>query len=376
MLLRFDRRASEGSSRRRRLPPDYRSRRVEYRLLTLVGMLLLVLVLMNEARKPQRWRWLWALGQGGAAGRESDATIDTRLQSPDASSRMPSNLRITAADAAPTRIPETDPQSVPTIQDGLQAAAGPSDSQHPRANLPTTLDAAALAAVRDDTVFRSAENDAWFRLCERLQRTAEPDLKAASLGKVGFAPLYRQPQEYRGKLVTVSGTVRLGYYRSAPENRYGIAGYYTLWLRPTGGNSPIAVYALELPSGFPDVQNLEARGQRPLLAEEVEVTGYFFKRWAYRAQDGVRLAPLIVAKIPRWQPAPAASPPASRTVWSTSAFVACVAATLLFAVLFTLIVFLGTQRRRATFEDQLSAQHLMAFSRLEGPVRAGEPPES
>jgi hypothetical protein len=315
-------------------------------------MLLLVLILMNEARKPHRWAWLWMLGRGDSAA-ESDAAIDTRLQPPDASSQVPGSLRIAPADAVgPGR--RTGPVAPPTTQ--------------------LSPDPLALAAIRDDTVFRPAENDAWFQLCEHLQRTVEPDLKAASLGTIGFVPLYKQPQEYRGKLVTVGGTVRLGYYRVAPENRHGIAGYYTLWLRPTGGNSPIAVYALELPPGFPDVRDREARGQRPLLDEEVEVTGYFFKRWAYRATDGVRLAPLILAKVPRWRPAH--SVPPSETKWSMSAFVACVAATLGFGVFFTILVFRGTRRRRTTVVDQLSAQHLAALSRWDGPVQPAKTPES
>jgi hypothetical protein len=33
-------------------------------------------------------------------------------------------------------------------------------------------------------------------------------------------------------------------------------------------------------------------------------TGYLFKRWAYGARDGIRTAPLILAKRPTWQPTP------------------------------------------------------------------------
>ena len=41
-------------------PPNYFSRREQYRLLVMCGMLMLVLVMMNEVRKPQMWRWMWA----------------------------------------------------------------------------------------------------------------------------------------------------------------------------------------------------------------------------------------------------------------------------------------------------------------------------
>ena len=43
----------------------------------------------------------------------------------------------------------------------------------------------------------------------------------------------------------------------------------------------------------------------PLLKEPIKIfTGYFFKRWAYRAHDGIRTAPLVLANRPTWQPTP------------------------------------------------------------------------
>ncbi|MBN2216992.1 MAG: hypothetical protein JW719_06420, partial [Pirellulales bacterium] len=39
-------------------PRDYFSRREQWRLLLLVMSLGLVFIFMNEARKPERWRWL------------------------------------------------------------------------------------------------------------------------------------------------------------------------------------------------------------------------------------------------------------------------------------------------------------------------------
>jgi hypothetical protein len=50
---------------------------------------------------------------------------------------------------------------------------------------------------------------------------------------------------------------------------------------------------------------MEARGEkRPELNEDVEFTGFFFKRRAYRAKDGTRLIPVLLAKMPRWEPPP------------------------------------------------------------------------
>jgi hypothetical protein len=167
--------------------------------------------------------------------------------------------------------------------------------------LQRTLDRVFLDEIRDNTVFRPGEKDAWFRMLEQLNSQSAEQLRAASLGPVGYLQLYRQPADYRGKLVTVRGEIRLGHYRQAPSNFYGIEGYYIFWLKPSGSNSPIVVYSLDVPDQFPDVVAMERAGEKPELNEEVEFTGFFFKRWAYRAEDGTRLTPLLLAKSPRWQ---------------------------------------------------------------------------
>ena len=81
----------------------------------------------------------------------------------------------------------------------------------------TTLDQVFLDSVRDNTVFRGGEKDAWFRMLEQLNERDLPTLRRESTGYVGFLQLYKQPTAYRGKLVTVAGTIRLGYYREAPR---------------------------------------------------------------------------------------------------------------------------------------------------------------
>jgi hypothetical protein len=233
------------------------------------------------------------------------------------------------------------------IQPALQAigTGKPLDTRQERVifEVQGSLDQVFLDSVRDNTVFRGAEQDAWFRLLEQLSRRDLASLRRESTGYVGFLQLYKQPTAYRGKLVTVAGTIRLGYYREAPENFYGIKGYYVFWLKPAGAKSPIVVYCLEVPAGFPDVAKMERDGERPPLNEEVEFTGFFFKRWAYRARDDTRLAPLVLARVPRWQrPAEAsavANQPPRAWFWIT-----VVGGTGAFGIGFALIFFWLTGR--------------------------------
>jgi hypothetical protein len=129
---------------------------------------------------------------------------------------------------------------------------------------------------------------------------SDRELSRQSLGNVGFVQLFRQANEYRGQLVTISGTAELAYRVAAPKNDLGIDRYYVFWLRPVdGSDAPMVAYALELPEGFPHVGSDQTK-----LREELTCTGTFFKRWAYGARDGIRTAPMILVKRPTWQPTP------------------------------------------------------------------------
>lgn len=165
------------------------------------------------------------------------------------------------------------------------------------------LDDVVAGTIRDNTMARAAEKAAWFRWLVRLRDTPPDDLRAQSLGPTGYLPLFKQARDYRGKVVTVRGVVHLAYHVAAPPNRTGISGYYLFWLRPAGGpNSPIVVYSLETPPGFPPIKDKYVDGEMTTLNEEVEFTGYFFKRWAYQTAQDIQVAPLVLARGPRWQP--------------------------------------------------------------------------
>ena len=164
----------------------------------------------------------------------------------------------------------------------------------------------ALGGVKDNTYFRPGEGAAWFGLFERLQQTDAQELQAASLGEMTYAQLLKQPDVYRGKAVTLRGTVRLEEPQEAPENSLGIESYHRLWISPQGGGpSLFAVYCLKLPEGFP-------RGEK--LHASVSVTGYFFKNWSYASQGGLAIAPVVLAQSIDWQQP--ATPTARRTVSS------------------------------------------------------------
>ena len=306
-------RAEDRSTSRRRVP-NYSSRREQYRLMVLVCSLMLVLVLMNEARKPQNWSWLWS-----RQGPRPEPQL-TGLHATAAVSGTPVPV---AAGEIDTRV-ETGPggkrrSALP--HDGFVARAadawddGADQGQRTEpiplaANQPQSSDLfpgvtpAMLADVKDDAVFRPQEAKGWYQLWGILQTTSTAQIDAASLGSVGFVQLYRQTAELRGKVVTVEGRVRRAQRIRARENQSEVSEYWQCWLQPLSGNSPMVIYAIALPDGFPEGEQID---------EFVSASGICYKRWAYLAQDGTRVAPLILAKTLSWH-RPVANPAASRNL--------------------------------------------------------------
>jgi hypothetical protein len=160
--------------------------------------------------------------------------------------------------------------------------------------------------IQDDTVFRPAEREIWFYELGRVRDVPAEDLLKQSVGEVAYLQLFDQPEDYRGQIVTIEGTARLAYRVQAPSNYVGIEEYYIYWIHPAGGpSSPIVVYALGAPAGFPAIKDRDADRGTTKLHEEVRVTGVFFKRYAYLNKDGnaTYTTPLILANTPEWKPA-------------------------------------------------------------------------
>ena len=199
-----------------------------------------------------------------------------------------------------------EPDSAPA---GGEAAAGDTAAAVAADGLPgLSADRSALARVRDDTMFREADLDAWLQTWQALREAGPAGSAAADPAAVSFAELFNQPRSFRGRLVRLTGTLHRVERLRAPANNYGIEQYWQGWLEPAGGPaSPIVLQCLELPAGMPVGMKIH---------EPVDVTGYFFKRHAYAAADTVRVAPLVMALGPTWRPLPPpVSPGGAFAIW-------------------------------------------------------------
>ena len=413
------------TSGRLKPPPNYFSRAVQFKLMMLVGSLLLVIVLMYEARKPETWYFMGFQQEGGestegegidtralvSSNRESvvapaaigqeeaddlsseaaqpgtlvddedlqplqgESLADTllsktrrdfwgelfdrmdsdsrqiwfiglregRRELPLAGSHLESwreliadigrervtyqnnilraiaNLELSDVQKreAWTEVLQEMQGRWTEIEDALEGVEAGTNAMQASTliDLQLLFDQVALERISDDHLgSRRQEREIWYRQFERLAnwsagtRGAKPladpfyaNDQAVDFEPVGFVQLFKQPDAYRGRRVKIVGKVKLVEYQPAPENDYGIEGYHVMWVRPEGKtNSPIVVYALRLPAGFPpyDEQG-RLEFERGKLAP-VSIDALFFKRWAYEAGDGVRLCPLLVGLEPDW----------------------------------------------------------------------------
>jgi hypothetical protein len=276
------------SEYRRKSPPrNYLARREQWRLLGLVLALGLIVILMSEARNPANYRWMFGGDQDEGTSEVETTKHDNRYEPPPRRPEVPG-----------TFIARAEPDEAEADTTGRYFPGVKPDF---------------LEKVRDDAPFGSAvsaEHRAWLNLLEILHTADEETLSNASTGRATYAQLMKQAGEYRGKLVTVFGTVHRAHRLEVPENDAGVETYYRIWISPDDNPaSPLVAYVLELPEGFPTGMDVRA---------DVRLVGFSFKRWLYLAGDPatgeetMRIAPLLFARTLHWRkPVPSRPPPSA-----------------------------------------------------------------
>jgi hypothetical protein len=186
-----------------------------------------------------------------------------------------------------------------------------------------------LEVIVDNTpLARSEDKPAWDYLFEILREHSETEIEKASYDTVGFTELNRQPVEYRGRLVRITGRlVRCEWvpqYRKPepfdeklPENeeterdennennekslkklsKKESNGFYESWILVQDKKDiPISVCSLTIPETIPAGDELN---------ERVSVTGFFYKRRLFLSSGNEELTtPTLLAKTLRWLPSP------------------------------------------------------------------------
>ncbi|REJ68370.1 MAG: hypothetical protein DWQ31_08065 [Planctomycetota bacterium] len=176
-----------------------------------------------------------------------------------------------------------------------------------------------LARVEDNRPRHSSERAAWLNLFELLLDNDPEFLERAARNDVGYVQLFRQPAEYRGQLVTLQGEARRVEELPFGKNELGIEKYYKLYLKVPSGFQRfrlVFVYVLELPDAFP---------QKFDMRQEVEVTGFSFKKVPYARADGAtEVAPVLLARSIRWEPEVEETIDPLHVAWTTGGILALV----------------------------------------------------
>ncbi|MGC1275451.1 MAG: hypothetical protein WBC44_17220 [Planctomycetaceae bacterium] len=102
-----------------------------------------------------------------------------------------------------------------------------------------------------------------------------------------FVDLFKNPNAYEGRAVTLTGYAREIRKYPAGENAAGLETLYEVWLfTDDSQGNPAVIVAASAPENIPLGEDLQV---------PVRATGYFFKIYGYEARDTTRVAPMILA---------------------------------------------------------------------------------
>ncbi|WP_145061244.1 hypothetical protein [Adhaeretor mobilis] len=276
------------------------SRGLRLKLWLLLGMLAMVGMMMRHLQQPataEKLGRLFSLQENASPVGEERK----RMLSDELDFRESAASDVLKIDPSKEPHPEESANGE-TTRVRMKQAASVTDELRGDDDLTSLLD-----NVEDNALFLKSEEEAWLAVLEAVRSEGVDGLSEKSIGQLAYAQLIEQPKVYRGRVVTVHGTVLREEELTPVDNELGIANYHRLVISPTGGGQwPFVVYAISLPETFP-------RGEK--LREEVTVHGYFFKNWSYPHSQGYGLAPIVVANSVEWQPRP---PSAELKVKSTA----------------------------------------------------------
>lgn len=178
-----------------------------------------------------------------------------------------------------------------------------SESQRGSTAAPDTLE---WQSVRHQTIgVRQVEKALYYRLLEQAATASPADLEAKArfwlaerrpqaprtLAKREpfpvFVDLFRHPELYEGRAVTLKGHARAIRSYPAGPNAEGLETLYEAWVYTDDSQSnPAVVVATSASPDLPIGDDVQV---------SIQATGYFFKIYGYRAQDTTRIAPMILA---------------------------------------------------------------------------------
>ncbi|WP_417850377.1 hypothetical protein [Thalassoglobus sp.] len=258
-------------------PPPYLNRRDQYRMLGLFGMLMLIVVSIDFTRKPENWHWFFSIGEEPVEVELKELSLDEldfQVLDEDRGT-LPPDTFVAVADE-------------PTIQlDEL----GFNIKQ-----IPSEL----LESVQDKRVgLLRSEQDAMDRVLKRVRALNQDELLDAADSEIGFRVVFTDSEKYRGRLIEVEGTLwRLQPYPFGDPDSTEDDLWQAWFFSSDSGKNPWVVFFAEKPD---EVEAGEG------INRQIQTAGYFFKNYGYATEQGLHIAPMLIAKTLVVKPLPPAT---------------------------------------------------------------------
>lgn len=291
----------------------YLSRRDQWRMLGMLAALMLVVIGMRFANKPSSWYWLTGrpdqASHADETGNPADQQdLDFSVQAAGNDDFLPPGAFRSPLQPEPFAQADTQPEEPEPLapQDGTEPAGiNQSDDWEPAhdLNIPPEI----LQTIEDRTVgLRESEAMAHYYILAKTREIPPEVLREAARNDVAYAVFNIDSDLMRGQLVTIDGKARRILKYDAGNNEFGIRDLYEAWVfTPDSGNNPYRIVCTELPAGVP-------LGEDLTTPVHVRGTGYYFKQFGYATQQGLHVAPLILASRLEWlQPLVDETPDAS-----------------------------------------------------------------
>ena len=226
-----------------------------------------MIIAYQQAKNPDNWQWFVALSGGEQQPPQPELReLDFRVR-PDPSPPSPDELRVALADADASEVP-------PNAEDDSTSLDIPAD---------------VLRLIEDNRMGAlRREQPAIQFVLDRVRSTSQQALNDAAEPDVAFTVLMVRPDDYRGRLLNLRGVLRQYGPLQGLELGDDDPPVFEAWiLTRDGGNNPVRVLLTEPSPG------IEPGKQ---LSTEVEVAGYFFKRYGYVTVDGDHVAPMLIGR--------------------------------------------------------------------------------
>ncbi len=299
------------------------------RVLSMIGMLVVLFMLINRASDPEVWRWL-------ADDRGDDASPAAPLTPPEGKPAAPPEQAGEKTSPPNRGQVASQPPAQPLV------ATGPTDEDPEEADYMKE----AFQAVTDSTLENSSvEMAAYQHLVQWSLNQPYELMNRRARRDVLYTQLLNAPDEYRGELIRLNLVVirilkwDLKIYEDDGQTKKDakpakILPVYEAWgTTPDSGAHPYNVILVDLPPGMPT---------GTALYERVRFVGYFFKVQKY--YDGlhrVNRSPVLIGRV-AWQAPP--TPGFQKTDWYiTYGFGAAVIVIVVISLAFVLF---GQKRRR------------------------------